>query len=131
MLPLLKRLNKTYNDRFTTEYDAKRPFTVMLRRFTVVRFDRPGTIDSQTTTPIIDSIDVKAFGLNQKLFSIWFKNNIQQLKINEDNHNSIEDILFLYIDSNEDDNHVDKIIAPDYEEVITNVIFNKELSAWI
>ncbi|CAF5034951.1 unnamed protein product, partial [Rotaria magnacalcarata] len=75
--------------------------------------------------------DVKAFGLNQKLFSIWFKNNIQQLKINEDNHNSIEDILFLYIDSNEDDNHVDKIIAPDYEEVITNVIFNKELSAWI
>ncbi|CAF3513046.1 unnamed protein product [Rotaria sp. Silwood1] len=85
-------------------------------------------IHSQTTTSTIDSIDVKAFGLNQKLFNIWFKNNIQQLKINEDNHDNIEDILFLYIDSNEDDNHIGKIIVPDYKEKITNIIFNKKLN---
>ena len=50
------------------------------------------------------------------------------MKINEDNHDNIEDFLFLYIDSTEDDNHIGKIIVPDYEEKITNVIFNKELN---
>ncbi len=62
------------------------------------------------------------------MFNIWFKNNIQRLKINEDNHDNIEDILFLYLDSNENDNHIGKIIVPDYEEKITNFVFDKELS---
>ncbi|CAF4278630.1 unnamed protein product [Rotaria socialis] len=42
--PVPIAFTKTVLGRFTTEYDAKRPFTVVLRRFTVVRFDRPGLL---------------------------------------------------------------------------------------
>ncbi|CAF5095660.1 unnamed protein product [Rotaria magnacalcarata] len=46
ILPLLKRLNTM----------QKRPFTVMLRRFTVVHFDRPGLVLERIIFFILGSI---------------------------------------------------------------------------
>ncbi|CAF1401590.1 unnamed protein product [Adineta steineri] len=58
------------------------------------------------TTSTISTIDVKILGLNEKLFDIWLKNNIQQLSINEGT-------LFLYINSNKDDNDIGRINVHD------------------
>ncbi|CAF1438311.1 unnamed protein product, partial [Rotaria sordida] len=86
-------------------------------------------IDSSPTMSTYDLIDVKPFGFDQKLFDIWYRNNIEKFQINEQDHCSIQDILFFYLDSIEDDNHICQVLMPYYEEKIKNIIFNTELNA--
>ncbi len=73
-------------------------------------------------TILVVLVNVSQFGLNEKLFNVWYKNNEEKFwQIDEEHDSSIEDILYSYLGSMTDDD-IPRILTSDYEAQLSNIL---------